>query len=1066
MAQPRITRSSPPSTSYDPSPDTSLSTSDRSLRSIHSAPSLTSSATLSNSIQSSLNLNNIHLLPLPNSHLHIRSEPGDDSIEYSDAGSHHMIVADSKFVEGTEDDTIQALPSNIRITPSSQDRPQPERTDSEQTVAASPTRRDHNHSPEPDAQRISVLSDGYTEDDTMTEESVSGVTDELRRTLFYRPSTDPITVVQSQSSRPEPDSELNAMLNAGATSSTNLLSPPSDDPTPLPTPATNNNESLPPIRPPRPPSLNLSDADEPKPRPKSVDLARLQQGAGHSRMNSRERLGALFGKAGNRSSFVAARSSLGSGRPSPSLLGSGRPSLADARPSLGGHHSRSGSMGTAQAEVLPLSIKGKTAASAPFPTDGERVVEVRQIDVDAGGVELTRARTISGGSFAADMDRSVWEDDDTEELGTAWGMVRKWLGDESKASTSASNSLPSKKQKQGQHNRKSLSLASTFSAFRTPPTSPGFRDSTFLPNPNPRDSTLLGTHDSSGPAIRESSVLGLHESSVIAGSTSTIADNDWANASISRASRASFQTANASFQTYTGTDASFQTYTGTDGAPSTSFQTATANPSRSSVQSFHSLSTSRPTGGRLSSSNASRQSLSASRQSFNTGQQSLNASRQSLNASQQSLNLSASQPSFHSLGTSRRSFQSRRLGPRASVGSSLSSLAEPPESPTVTATRFRSVTVSSRPAPEDGEEVTERQRPRPRSQLLVVPKPESKPLFVEPEPQKRSGGSDHQEPGAVTTLPSPPSSPSPGHPRGPTTTARSLHNPTYPSLHKRLGSLVQHSTPKPSPLRSNPASPVRSQAPASPLWSQPSSSSSPRWNQSGSSSPRWSPLYPPSPTTTLYPPSPTALGMSMNMDATYKSDVRPISGITESTSYYGRGSGAGTAGRPDSGATWAGSQRELLVPPQAKTVRIIDSPERGGVGRVRDKDGHGLLPSPPPSASRVSSIFRVSPVLNGGGARQARVRRQRPYSIEYEAGLSPGKWFALGFVLGPWCWLIGGWMLDGRNRVVGVVGDAEKGVRVEGEQWVWRCRVAAVVSGVVVLVVLIVAIVYAVLGAR
>ncbi|KAG8780617.1 hypothetical protein FRC12_022764 [Ceratobasidium sp. 428] len=862
------------------------------------------------------------------------------------------------------------------------------------------------------------------------------------------------------------------MLNAGASSSTNLLSPPSEDPTPLPTPTTNNNESLPPTRPPRPPSLNLSDVDEPKPRPKSVDLARLQHGAGHSRMNSRERLGALFGKAGNRSSFVGARSSLGSGRPSPTL-GSGRPSLADAtRPSLGGHHSRSGSMGTAQAEVLPLSIKGKTTASAQFPTtDGERVVEVRQIDTDAGGVELTRARTISGGSFAADMDRSVWEDDDTEELGTAWGMVRKWLGDESKASTSASNSLASKKQKQGQHNRKSLSLASTFSAFRTPPTSPGFRDSTLLPSP--RDSTLLGAHhhDSSGPAIRESSVLGLHESSVIAGSTSTIArdqDYDWANTSISRASRASFQTANASFQTYTGTD-----------APSTSFQTATANPSRSSVQSFHSLSTSRPTGGRLSSSNAShRQSLNASRQSFNTGrqsfntgqqsfntgQQSLNASRQSLNASQQSLNLSASQPSFHSLGTSRRSFQSRRLGPRASVGSSLSSLAEPPESPTVTATRFRSATVSSRPREEEGD-VTE----RPRSRLLVVPKPESKPLFVEPEPQKRSGtGSDHQEPGgAVTTLPSPPSSPSPGHPRGPTTTARSLHNPTYPSLHKRLGSLVQHSTSKPSPLRSSPASPVRSQAPASPLWSQPSSSSSPRWNQSaGPSSPRWSPLYPPSPTTTLYPPSPTALGMSMNMDATYKSDVRPISGITESTSYYGRGSGAGTAGRPDSGATWAESQRELLVPPQAKTVRIVDSPERGGVGRIRDKDAHGLLPSPPPSASRVSSIFRVSPVLNGGGTRQARVRRQRPYSIEYEAGLSPGKWFALGFVLGPWCWLIGGWMLDGRNRVVGVVGDAEKGVRVEGEQWVWRCRVAAVVSGVVVLVVLIVAIVYAVLGAR
>ncbi|KAG8683480.1 hypothetical protein FRC08_014259 [Ceratobasidium sp. 394] len=395
----RHLRSSPPST-HDPSPDTSLSTSDRSLRSIHSAPSLTSSATLSNP---SLNLN-VHLIPLPNSHLHIHSESGDDSIDYSDGGSHHVKDSKPEHLEDSEaDDTIQIVSPNIRITPS-QERPQPDRTDSEQTVAVSPTR---NASPDPETQRISVVSDAYTEDDTITEES-TGVTEELRRTLFYRPSTDPIIVAQSRSRpEPEPDLELNAMLGAGATSSTNLLSIPSG--VNFLSPASDANlltspETSPPTRPPRPPSLNLSDADEPKPKPKSVDLVR--PGTGHSRMGS---LGALFGK-GNRSSFGGPRSSLGGGRPS-----------------LGGNHSHSGSAGTVQGGVPPLSIKGKTPE--PFPVEGERVVQVHEVSAE-GGVGLTRARTISEGSMA-EMDRSVWEDD-TEELGTAWGLVRKWLGDESK----------------------------------------------------------------------------------------------------------------------------------------------------------------------------------------------------------------------------------------------------------------------------------------------------------------------------------------------------------------------------------------------------------------------------------------------------------------------------------------------------------------------------------------------------------------------------------------------------------------------------------------------------------
>ncbi|QRV98947.1 anaphase-promoting complex subunit 1 [Ceratobasidium sp. AG-Ba] len=956
--QPR--HSSPPSTQHhDNSPDTSLSTSDRSVRSMHSAPSLTSHTSSSAMSNPSTN-NNVHLIPLPHSHLHIHSE--DDSIEYSDDGGHKPI--DMKSEEDVEEDTVQVftlqVPApNITITPT-QERLAIGRVDSGRTAAPSFDSPDDNRSGEPDSDTIRTNEhEVYADDD---EESDSGVTDELRRTLFYRPSTDPVAVIQSQSHRDPPrDSELDAILSAGATSSTNLLS--NFNPNPDPNP---------PLRPPRPPSLNLSDEHGPQPAPKSVDIPR--PGPGHSRMSSRERLGAIFGAKGNRNSLGATpRASLGAGRPS---LG-GVP-----RPSLGGY----------SGGVLPLSIKGKAPAS--FPVE-ERVVEVHQMET--GDVGIERARTIS--DPPEDMDRSVWEDD-TEELGTAWGLVKKWLGEESKASGSNSNTVPSKKTKTNRQGVKSLSLASTISAFRTPPTSPGIRESrrysspllqTSTPaglrhslhdssalglrdtsSPDLHDSFGLSVHDNSGPALRESSVLGLHESSILGSSSG----HDWTNRS---ASRASYQTANVSFQTET------QTETGTE-APSTSFQTARASTSQSNP-SFHSLNPSQ-----------SFQSLTASQPSFH------------------SLDPTASQPSFQSLSTSRRGPQNRRLGvgARTSVASSLSSLAEPPESPTMRPVRVRSETVSS----YDQE--------RPRSQLLVVPERESKPLFTEPEPQKE------QE---TKGLPSPPSSPGPTT-RSPTTTARSLHNPTYPSLHKRLGSLVQHSTPKQAPP--SPLSPLWSppQAVTSSRWDQSARSS--RWDQSGTSPPwdqsrAWSPMY---------PSTPGALGM--------ESDVRPISGITES-SYYGRGSGAGTAGRPESGGTWAGSQRGLLIPPQAKTVRLVDPPERER--RARDKDASTMSPS----LSRANSIFRTTPSVYSTSS-ETRIRRR----VEYEAGMSPGKWFALGFVLGPWCWLIGGWMLDGRNRVTGVIGDAEKGVRIEGEQWVRRCRIAAVVSGVAVLAAALVAIAYAV----
>jgi hypothetical protein len=44
----------------------------------------------------------------------------------------------------------------------------------------------------------------------------------------------------------------------------------------------------------------------------------------------------------------------------------------------------------------------------------------------------SRARTISStrSQNAAEMCRSVWEDDETQELGKGWGLVRRWLGED------------------------------------------------------------------------------------------------------------------------------------------------------------------------------------------------------------------------------------------------------------------------------------------------------------------------------------------------------------------------------------------------------------------------------------------------------------------------------------------------------------------------------------------------------------------------------------------------------------------------------------------------------------
>jgi hypothetical protein len=155
------------------------------------------------------------------------------------------------------------------------------------------------------------------------------------------------------------------------------------------------------------------------------------------------------------------------------------------------------------------------------------------------------------------------------------------------------------------------------------------------------------------------------------------------------------------------------------------------------------------------------------------------------------------------------------------------------------------------------------------------------------------------------------------------------------------------------------------------------------------------------------------------------------------------------------------SNRPLLVPPRAKTVRIVDAPEREKrAGRVRESP----LPTPPPSASKARTMFRIGNV-SGMKPRMGGPRVRRRRNVGYGSELSASTWFALGFVLGPWCWMIGGWMMGGESQGR-VVGDAEKGERVEGEQWVRRCRIASVVSGVAVVGAALIAVVYAVLGAR
>ncbi|CEL54942.1 hypothetical protein RSOLAG1IB_07434 [Rhizoctonia solani AG-1 IB] len=105
-------------------------------------------------------------------------------------------------------------------------------------------------------------------------------------------------------------------------------------------------------------------------------------------------------------------------------------------------------------------------------------------------------------------------------------------------------------------------------------------------------------------------------------------------------------------------------------------------------------------------------------------------------------------------------------------------------------------------------------------------------------------------------------------------------------------------------------------------------------------------------------------------------------------------------------------------------------------------------------------MFKIRP---GGGAyigTKMRVKRKEAVG----AGPSARTWFLIGFILGPWCWLIGGWMVQQGRHMATL--DVERGRGSEGTEWIKRCRIASVVSGGVVFSAALVAVVWAVIGAR
>ncbi|CAE6371135.1 unnamed protein product [Rhizoctonia solani] len=1019
-AAPKPPRSSPAITQKHDLPvqDMSLAYSDRSLRSMHSAPSLTSagSTSFASSVLSTSTLNlNVHSIPLRHSHLHIVDESTDQrehEQQHDDKENNH-----AAFVP----------PPNITIT-GSPERPRLKRMESERTVAGSLRLPDHSQGSSDSEAHLSwrvseygVLSDAYEEEMAGSDgDSVSGSTDELRRTIFYRPSTDPIQV----RFQPE-DRELETVLSAGSTSNTSLLQldipignhegrPIPSEPVPQP------KSSSPPIRPQRPPSLNLSETQESKPSPKTVDVdavrrRSIQQAQAHSRRSSRDRLSMLLGL-----NTASPRASLQGGRPSfqvhnPSQSHSSN-NTGSSQPETGGDAIRKGKERMVELDS-PISETWVHvgASSATELSGGVGMHSALELgkgrDIGASSaIDLatsasgsrprartfsthSRARTISSthSQNAAEMCRSVWEDDETQELRKGWGLVRRWLGED----PGGSSSIPGPKKG---HAPKSLSLASSINVFRTP-------------------SSISSTINAFRTPTTMSPLFG--EEGLMAGDLSNI----------------SFATAKESLSSALSGD-----------GYATPRSVMTTHETGTSRLSFHSFS-------------------NTSKRTSRSGLPSTSGSNESGEGAHASLTVPAQYTVRPSSGASGQSSFDGHSPPE-------------PESPTITAKKLR-----------------------PRSGTLEVPEmpiKSSRTLFAEPGSSLRlelkpgmskPGTQDFLRPGPHTAaLPSPPSSPddpvqdasfrpfatSTVRTRAPV--PRSLSSTAFGSLHGRLG----------SPLRSGTVG-EDGWAPMSPFMSPHSSPQA-----AGPPSPGWSPISPLpssplrtpaspllSPSFGVGPASPLPLGM----DPMYRSDVRPLSGYTES-SYWAsvskRGSsttgGTGwkrdsaTAGKRESDGTFAGRhsithQPLLSPPPRTKTVRIVEAGP-STEARVQQKREmqptfQPLPPSTPIPNPRPISMFKTKP---GGGAYiGAKMRVKRKEAIV--AGPSARTWFLIGFVLGPWCWVIGGWMVQ-QGRPIATLDVEKGGRRSEGAQWIKRCRIASVVSGVAVFSAALVAVVWAVIGAR
>ncbi|KAJ1301126.1 hypothetical protein OPQ81_003538 [Rhizoctonia solani] len=1029
---PHPPRSSPAVTQSIPAQDMFFTNSDRSLRSMHSAPSLTSagSTSFASSVFSTSTLNlNVHSIPLRHPHLHIVDESSDQHDQRHDDNKENL---HAPF----------APPPNITIT-TSPERPQLKRMQSEKTVAGSLRLPRQSQTSDSDAHlswrasEYGVLSNAYEDEDTTGSdgESVSGSTDELRRTLFYRPSTDPIQV----RFQPE-DPELEAALSAASTSNASLpqsvrlpvgdlegrsAPPVGYEPEVQP----DSKPSSPPTRPARPPSLNLSDTEEPKVAPKTVDVdavrrRSVQQAQAHSRRSSRDRLSMLLGlnTASPRTSFQGGRPSFQAHNPSQSHSSN---DTGKSRPESGGREANWKGKERMVESESPISETwvhvGASSAtelghvgmrSALQLGNGSDVGTSSAIDLatSASGSRPrartfsthSRAKTISSthSQNAAEMCRSVWEDD-TEDFGKGWGLVKRWLGED----IGGSNSTPGPKKR---HVPKSLSLASTINAFRTP-------------------STIGSTINAFRTPTTMSPLFG--EGGLMGGDPN-----------------ASFATAKESLSS---------TITG-DGyaTPRSAMTTQETGTSRLSFHSFSNMS-----------KRTSRSGMPSASGSSDGGGERTPAS--------------LAVPAQYTV----------RPSSRASIHTSSDGHSAPePESPTVTAMRLR---------PRSGTlEVPE--VPMKSSRALFTESGSGLRLELKPGSSK-TGQQDFLRPGThiPAALPSPPSSPDDPLQSGqdvsfrPFATStvrsrapipRSLNNNTFASLHSRLGSPLRSGTPGEegwapmSPFISPHSSP-QAAGPPSPGWSPISPlPSSPLRTPA-------SPLLSPTGSFGAGPASPLPLGMGMPMDHIYRPDVRPISGYTESSyrpSTSKRDSSATggtgwrrdstTTGKRESGATFAGrhsiTHQPLLAPPaKTKTVRIV---EAGPSTEARFKPMREVPPMFPPvhpsvpvPTPRASSIFKVRP--DGGAHTGARMRVKRKESIG--TGPSARVWFLVGFILGPWCWVVGGWMVQ-QDRPMATL-DVEKGGRsFEGAQWVKRCRIASIVSGAVVFSGALVAVVWAAIGAR